>query len=65
MVNSKSDLKGILVKQDKIEFNSEIVENVYKFVPSEQKYISNDIGYISKQKRKKKLLFILQYCFFQ
>jgi len=56
MVNSKSDLKGILAKKDKIEFTSEIVENVYEFAPSEQKYIINDIGYISKQKRKKKKL---------
>jgi len=46
MVNSKSDLKGILVKKDKIEFTSEIVEKVYKFVPSEQKYIINGIGWI-------------------
>jgi len=46
MVNSKFDLKGILVKKDKIEFTSEIVEKVYKFVPSEQKYLINSSGYI-------------------
>ncbi|NVM37821.1 MAG: hypothetical protein HWN81_19675 [Candidatus Lokiarchaeota archaeon] len=43
-VNSKSDLLGNLVKKDKIDFTSEIVEKVYEFLPSEQKYIVDEVG---------------------
>ncbi len=44
MVNSESDFEGILVKKDKIEFTKEIVEKVYEFLPSKQKYLIDEIG---------------------
>jgi hypothetical protein len=44
MVNSRSDSKEILVKKDRIDFTSEIVEIIYEFLPSEQKYIVDEVG---------------------
>ena len=32
------------MKKDKIDFTSEIVEKVYEFLPSEQKYIIDEVG---------------------
>ena len=46
MFNSKSDFNENLVKKDKIDFTSEVVEKVYEFLPSEQKYIIDEVGNI-------------------
>ncbi|MFW9973076.1 MAG: hypothetical protein ACFFDF_23035, partial [Candidatus Odinarchaeota archaeon] len=36
------------MKKDTIDFTSEVVERVYEFLPSEQKYITDEVGNIYK-----------------